>query len=338
MISRVADHCFWFGRYVERAESTARLLQATRTLVFDADLPVTQCWQPLVIVSGEYPSFVERFGPDSAGDGERVQEELTWSLDSSVSLMSSVKAARESARIIRDALSLDTWEAINELYHFLHRDLARQLYRENREELYRTVRRSTQLTLGLVRSTMLHDEPMSFLWLGAMIERAGQVARMLDMHHHTMEREHAHDIVQVALWMSLLRACSGAEAFMKKHQGRVSAQALVSFLLFEQSFPRSLRYCLKSSRSLLRTIWPASESAGAGGERAPTARVDALVQWLDGQKAAIEGGDIHEILTHIVDETAAICTLVSTEIEGPPRHPRAAAPAQTQSQSQTTTP
>ena len=47
MISRVADHCFWFGRYVDRAESTARLLQVTRTLVFDADIPVTQCWQPL---------------------------------------------------------------------------------------------------------------------------------------------------------------------------------------------------------------------------------------------------------------------------------------------------
>ena len=62
VISRVADHCFWFGRYLERAESTARLLQATRTLVFDADIPVTQCWQPLVIVSGEYPAFVERHG------------------------------------------------------------------------------------------------------------------------------------------------------------------------------------------------------------------------------------------------------------------------------------
>ena len=53
MISRVADHCFWFGRYLERAESTARLLQVTRSLAFDAELPVTQCWQPLVIVSGE---------------------------------------------------------------------------------------------------------------------------------------------------------------------------------------------------------------------------------------------------------------------------------------------
>jgi uncharacterized alpha-E superfamily protein len=158
---------------------------------------------------------------------------------------------------------------------------------------------------------------------------------MLDMHHHTMEREHAHDIVQVALWMSLLRACSGAEAFMKKHQGRVSAQALVSFLLYEQGFPRSLRYCLKSSRALLRTIWPTVEAGGT--DRAPTARVDALVQWLDGQKPTIEGGDIHEILTHIVDETAAICMLVSTEIEGPPRQPRGAKQTQSQAQTQTQT-
>jgi len=328
MISRVADHCFWFGRYVERAESTARLLQATRTLVFDADLPVTQCWQPLVIVSGEYPSFCERFGAEAAGDGERVQEHLTWSLDSGGSLLSSVRAARECARTIRDVLSLDTWEAINELHHFLGRDSTRQIYRENREELYRSVRRSTQLTLGLVRSTMLHDEPMSFLWLGAMIERAGQVARLLDMHHHTIamegEREHAHDIVQVALWLSLLRACSGTEAFMKKHQGRVSAQSLVWFLLFEPSFPRSLRYCLRSSRSLVRDIW--SDAPGHKGERPSLARLDALLGWLDEQKALLDGvGDIHALLTHIVDETAAICAHVSTEIKGPPRAQRSAA-------------
>jgi len=134
MISRVADYCFWFGRYVERAESTARLLQATRTLVFDADLPVTQCWQPLIIVSGEQHAFCERFGADATGDGERVQDYLTWHPNSGVSLLSSVRAARECARVIRDTLSLDTWEAINELYHFLGRDSTEQLYHENREE------------------------------------------------------------------------------------------------------------------------------------------------------------------------------------------------------------
>jgi uncharacterized alpha-E superfamily protein len=325
MISRVADHCFWFGRYVERAESTARLLQATRALVFDADLPVTQCWQPLVIVSGEHDSFRDKYGAEAAGDGERVQEHLTWNPESGVSLVGAVRGARECARAIRDVLSLDTWQAINELYHFFDLPATRQLYREHREAVYAQVRKSTQLTLGFVRSTMLHDEPMSFLWLGAMIERAGQVARMLDMHHHTMEREHAHDIVQVALWMSLLRASSGAEAFMKKNQGRVSAQAVVSFLLHEPSFPRSIFYCLKSSRSLLRSIW-------ADDKRPSTATCDELCAWLDAQRPIVGGdADIHAMLTQIIDQTSAICGHVSTEIQGPARPVR----AQTQSQGQT---
>jgi uncharacterized alpha-E superfamily protein len=308
MISRVADHCFWFGRYVERAESSARLLQATRTLVFDVGLPVTHCWQPMVIVSGEFPTFCERFGAEAAGDGERVQEYLTWSHDSSVSLWTSVRAARESARVIRDVLSLDTWEAINALYLFLGRDSARELYRDNREELYRSVRRSTQLILGLVRSTMMHDEPMSFLWLGTMVERAGQVARMLDVHHHTMQVEHPHDIVKVALLLSLLRACSGSEAFMKWHQGRVSSAALLSFLLFERGFPRSIAYCLRSSRGLLRSIWPDG--------RPSVERLDVLLRWLDEQHETIDDADVHALLTHIVDETSAICSLVSVDIRG----------------------
>jgi len=205
VISRVADYCFWFGRYLERAESSARLLNATRSLVFDADIPVTHCWPPLVIVSGEEKGFVERYDRESLGNGELVQEYMTWNRDNSVSLASCVRAARECARAIRDQLSLDTWEEINELYLWLGRESTTQLYWDHREEFYKSIRRATQLILGLVRSTMLHEDAMRFLWLGAMIERVGQSARILDMHHHTMEREATtHDIVQTALWMSLL--------------------------------------------------------------------------------------------------------------------------------------
>jgi uncharacterized alpha-E superfamily protein len=317
MISRVADHCFWFGRYLDRAESTARLLQATRNLVFDADIPVTHCWQPLVIVSGEEKPFVDGYSREALGNGELVQEYLTWSKESLVSLISSVRHARDSARAIRDQLSLDTWEEINELYLFLSRESTRRLYFDNREEFYRTVRRSTQLTLGLVRSTMLHDEPMSFLWLGAMLERVGQTARTLDMHHHTMEREMPHDIVQVALWLSLLRSCSGAEAFMKKNQGRVTAQNMVAFLLFERSFPRSLTYCLNSAEGLLARIWDGEQSRGT--MHPSLVRSRALRDWLQKQPHALEVTQIHPLLTRVVDETAAICTQVSHEILGPPR-------------------
>jgi uncharacterized alpha-E superfamily protein len=325
MISRVADHCFWFGRYLDRAESTARLLQATRSLVFDADIPVTHCWEPLVIVSGEENPFVERHGRVALGNGELVQQYMTWNMENMVSLASSARAARECARAIRDQLSLDAWEEINELYLWLGRPSTKDLYADNREEFYRTVRRSTQLTLGLVRSTMLHDEPISFLWMGVMLERAAQTARILDMHHHTMEQESAHDIVQAALWLSLLRACSGAEGFMKKNQGRVTAHSMVGFLLFEPSFPRSICYCLRSGQGLLQRIWNAS----APGEPPHPSheRLEHLLGWLDQQSRTLDISQIHKLLTAVVDETTVICSSISEEIQGPPR-------GQTQSQTQ----
>jgi len=330
LISRVADHCFWFGRYIDRAESSARLLQATRSLVFDSDIPVTHCWQPLVIVSGEEAPFVERHGREALGNGELVQEYMTWNRENMVSLATSVRAARECARAIRDQLSLELWEEMNELYLWLGRETTETLYWENREEFYRHVRRGTQLILGLVRSTMLHGEPMRFLWLGVMLERGGQTARMLDMHHHTMMRENPHDIVRMALWMSLLRACSGAEGFMKKHQGRVSAQSMIEFVLFEPAFPRSIRYTLKAAAEQLGGIW---------GEPSHTsrARLASLIAWLDSQKTELEVAQIHAVLTQIVDEMAAICSRVAEEIQGPPRVPKASVgtppPSQTQSQS-----
>ena len=101
MISRVADHCFWVGRYIERAESTARLLQVTRALAFDAELPPLHCWRPLMIVSGQFPEFSGHFGAEAAGNGDIVQRYMTWAPENPVSIRTSVRAAREGARSIR---------------------------------------------------------------------------------------------------------------------------------------------------------------------------------------------------------------------------------------------
>ena len=116
MISRVADHCFWVGRYIERAESTARLLQVTRALAFDAELPPLHCWRPLMIVSGQYPEFAGHFGADAAGNGDIVQRYMTWAEENPVSIRTSVRAAREGARSIREVLGHEIWQATNELY------------------------------------------------------------------------------------------------------------------------------------------------------------------------------------------------------------------------------
>src|SRR5262249_52797181 len=98
MISRGADHRFWLGRYLERVESTGRVLYVTQTLAGDAELSPRQCWQPVVIVSGESEPFAARFGADATGDGEVVQRYMTWDLQNLSSIQRSVGAARENAR------------------------------------------------------------------------------------------------------------------------------------------------------------------------------------------------------------------------------------------------
>jgi len=328
VISRVADHCFWLGRYIERAESTARLLQVTRTLAFDAELPPTHCWRPLVIVSGQYPEMSAKLGNDATGNGEVVQRYMTWAPENPVSIRNSIRASREGGRSIREVIGHEIWQSTNELFLWFMGEAAASQYQQDRDQVYREIRRSTQLTLGLVRSTMLHDDAMDFLWLGVLMERIGQTARTLDMHHHIVaaaEGEQQQPLLQTALWLSLLRACSGFEAFMRREQGRVSREAAVSFLLFEDRFPRSLRYCLRSAIMLARRLTKPNQKSGAAGT---LARLTALDHWLDDQEKQEIPQDVHALLTHLIDETSMACVDLQNGLEGDapalPRQPEAA--------------
>ena len=260
LISRVADSAMWFGRYLERTESTARELQATLHLALDGELTPRQCWYPVVVVAGEEAAFRTRFGEAAFEDGERIQRYLVWEEECGVSLRCSLAGARENARSTRDVLSEDAWEAVNHLHLWLgHRD-AQVEWDWRRDDFYRRVRSGTQLCLGLLRSTMLHDTALDFMWLGMLLERVGQTARLLDVHHHAFASAGgAHQVVETAVWMALLRACSGVEPFIRAHAGRITSEAVARFLVGEARFPRSLAYCIRSARKRLEAIVPPDE-------------------------------------------------------------------------------
>jgi uncharacterized alpha-E superfamily protein len=317
MISRVADHCFWFGRYLERAESTARVLHVTNNLALDAELSPQQCWLPVLIVSGERAQFFARYGEDAASDGEVVQDYMTWAEDNLTCIRASIASARENARSIREVVSLEAWQTINELYLWIGGAEAKAAYEDNRYEFYRHARESIQLILGLLRSTMLHDTPLDFIWLGVMLERVGQTARVLDVHHHAFTHlPSRHQVVETALWLSLLRACSGFEPFMKRSQGKVSGAAVAAFLILELAFPRSIRYCVRAAKDRLSSIRPEGAHKLPGGET--LARLGELDEWLRQQSPESIGdeGSVHHLLTHVVDETAAVCEGLGRELFG----------------------
>jgi uncharacterized alpha-E superfamily protein len=316
LISRVADRCLWFGRYIERSESTARELQATHNLALDGELSLRQCWHPVIVVAGEEASFRERFGDQALDRGEDVQSYLVWDDDCPVSVRRSVGAARENARAIRDVLSAEPWETLNELYLWLGGPAGRLEWQVQRDSFYRRVRQATQLCLGLLRSTMLHDTALDFMWLGVLLERVGQTARLLDVHHHVFaESGRAHQVLETAVWMSLLRACSGFEPFMRAHAGRVTGAAVAGFLFSEARFPRSIAYCVHSAYERLCAIRPPADRDLPGGQALE--RLRALDQWARALPPG--GGDpaaLHAKLTHVVDETAAICDTIGRELLG----------------------
>jgi uncharacterized alpha-E superfamily protein len=327
VIARVADHCFWLGRYLERTESTARVLQVTGALALDAELPPLRCWYPVVIVAGQEADFVVRHGRGALGDAELVQRYLVSDPDNPVSLRHSVAAARENARSIREVVSLEVWQVVNELHVFLGSDEAEAMFVHDRDALYARVQRATQLGLGLLRSTMLHDAPLDYIWLGVLLERVNQTGRLLDVQHHALVAEGApHPILETALWLSLLRACSGFEAFMKRNRGKVTGATVAAFLILEPRFPRSVTYCTTSARERLEALCDGDDLPGS----AALARLVALEKWLASlAPETLHGGRVHEVLTHVVDEAQAACDGVMSELLGQGEGPRS---AMTQSQ------
>jgi uncharacterized alpha-E superfamily protein len=301
MISRVAEHCFWMARYLERAENTARVLEVNHTLLLDFHVPVEQQWRPVLIISGIHDDPHEP-------TAEHVLEFMTWDRENPFSIASSLAWARENARIIREVISAEMWERINFYHLWLQNRGGRSIFAADRPEFFAQVRRINQLVHGIADTTMSHGEAWEFFKLGTYLERASQVARILDVRYHTLLPASAGDDTPVdnAHWVAILKSCSGYEPFHKKPRPLPSepAAAVADFLIFDEQFPRSVKRCLWECESA------AAAAAGNPIGRRPTdaeRAVVGLIGWLDARTThdLIRGG-LHEALTHIVDSVHGI--------------------------------
>lgn len=327
MIARVADNCFWLGRYLERTASSARLLSVTHNMALDATVTALQCWRPVLAVAGEDVPFDELYGAAMSSDGEVVQRHMSLERKSGVSLASSTAAARENARSIREVLSIEVWRALNEHYLWLTSPQAEVDFNDNRYGFFRRVQEAVELVLGLMDSTMLHDDALDFIKLGLYLERASQSARILDVQYETFltlpDRARPEmQVVETALLLNLLRACCAFEPFMKRYQGNVTAKAVTAFLLGSARLPRSMRFAVEHARDKLDKVTAAPDGIGNSPVGAGSlARALALEGWLKDQTALIEAGPervvgLHETLTHVVEESHGICDDVGRELFG----------------------
>jgi uncharacterized alpha-E superfamily protein len=262
LLSRVAESLFWLGRYVERAENTARLLDVAYHGRFEPGVAglagATNTWDALVATLGLEAGFFD--GHRTANETEVVAY-LAVDRENSSSILSSLAAARENARGVRDYLSSEIWVAINKLYHATARANIELIEADGLYDFCDSIRQGAHLFAGAVEGTALHDEGWHWLRTGLALERADMVTRIVDSKYHILMRslEDVGGPFDRYQWAALLRSVSGYEAFLRTHAGGIETRDVVEFLLFNPAFPRSLRACVDALLEALRRATDGAE-------------------------------------------------------------------------------
>lgn len=248
MLSRVADSIYWLNRYVERAENMARFVDVNLYLLLDSPIAGAQQWEPLVNTTGDQSFFREHYGEVTA---EKVIQFLTFDSRYPNSILSCLQAARENARSVREIISSEMWEQINDFY-FLVRDASQGPHVSELSDFFARVKMESHLFSGIMDATMSHNEGWHFGQIGRLLERADKTARTLDVKYFILLPS-AKDVgtpMDELQWIALLKSASAYEMY-RKCQHRITPQGVAGFLVLDREFPRSIQSCLlRAERSL----------------------------------------------------------------------------------------
>ncbi len=304
MLSRIADSMYWMARSLERVDNTARLLDINLLYLLEAEdaLPEPTQWQPLLGIFSSEASYAEVHG-DADIRRDRVIRFMTQERKNPGSLHSSLRGARENARVVRDRISLEMWEAMNEFWLEVDRHLARPLRAEKARDFFAYVRNQVARFHGLTMNTMMRGEPFGFYMLGNFLERADMTARTLDVKYHMLlpDASMIGSPVDYYQWGALLKSLSAFEAFRRRYQAGLRPIDVAEFVILEPEFPRSLHFAVARMEQAVQRIGTNQDECGI------CKALHALQKQLEEHTArSIFDYGLHEYLTDFLDHIGAL--------------------------------
>lgn len=328
MLSRVADSLYWMSRYIERAEDMTRALAVNFHTLLDAgQMDSEQGWKPLISMTGDvgtFKQFYESFNSDN------VIDFMLWNQNNVNAVASCMTLARENARSVREQISKEVWEHLNQLYFAVrdanHAAVSRQLL-----DFFSLVRNGSHAFQGIVRETMTHGEAFQFIQLGKHLERAEKTARILDIKYKAVI-EYPESSAEASLQlMAMLKSCSAFEPFRKAHASEIRVALIVEYLLTNNEFPRAVAYSLNRALRAVNSISGRDEdNAAQHAMNSPQRSLGRLVselKYLDIYE--VLGKQLHAYLDQLIFRTNRVAddvtrTYFSTQIILPELHPQQA--------------
>ncbi|MEY8099418.1 alpha-E domain-containing protein [Falsihalocynthiibacter sp. S25ZX9] len=242
MLGKTAGGLYWMFRYLERAENTARLIEAGFRIALTRSNDAESEWKSIIVSSANQAAYEALHdGYDSA----RVTDFLLREATNSSSVLSAIKSARDNARLTRTALTSEVWFAVNDTWMLLAKLLKDPIPVTQLSGVLATIRQQSGLVRGALYGTMLRNDIYNFCRLGTAIERIDATARLIDVKYYSLLPSPSFvgsrmDNVQ---WETILRSVSAHRSFRWAIDDDFTAPAIASFLILDPRMPRSLAFC-----------------------------------------------------------------------------------------------
>jgi len=261
MLAREADAMFWIGRYVERAEATARIVDVQYHSELEGAFPLARggesdpsaLWGPILAISGDADLFAKLYA-DSQVE-RNVLDFFTFCRDHPSSITSCVSRARDNARGVREMLSSEMYESLNMFFLEVTRWNVDKILDTSPHSYFSQVKNASQLFHGITDRTLPIDEARAFLECGMFLERADKTARILDVKYHILLGEaEVGGTLDQHQWIAVLKSVGAFEAFRKAHRFGITPGKVVSYLVRNPAFPASVSYAITRVDRALRQI------------------------------------------------------------------------------------
>lgn len=307
MLSRTADNLYWIARYMERAETVARLLEvgSRNALIPTLGGGFRNEWDSILQASGTRAGFVQKYGDPVP---RNIESYLFFDLDNPSSVASCVTAARENARIVRTALTSQVWDALNTGFQELT-----EMRRTERSKLPLndlidwTMRKSIHLR-GAIEDSQLRTDGYDFLNIGYYLERADATARLIDVKYFVLlpQVDYVGSGLDNYQWSTILRAMSAHRAFSWAYGGEITPAKIADFLILNRKAPRSLLTCAEGAAEHLDRL-----ARGYGRSTEAQTRIRELVAELCEMTVEdVFDEGLHEFLTRFIDRIRSLGLVV----------------------------
>ena len=258
ILSSLAEKVYWFSRYVERTENTARIILVNNNLLLDTPRMTTLGWEPLVSITGSAELFYENHKDATERNVIRF---LLIDKHNPGCMISTLGYARENLRTSRGIFPREVWETLNDLYEYVKTNNSSAITRRDRYNFLEHVINTCHVIQGMLSVTMRHDQAYEFIRLGRNIERADMTTRVIDVRAGNLFPEQTEELKPFddIQWKSILDSLAAYLVYRRCVHVRVFGPEVLRFLLKDTQFPRAVMYCLNEMKQCMHAL-PSKEA------------------------------------------------------------------------------